>query len=562
MISPKSQQSAGVPLGGSTAMPPAGVSPVAPAGDQAIAGSPYEAADRTNAKLMAWNPIIAPANNEVMSNKPLLDARGRDIVRNDGAVAGAITLAKDHVAGQQYLLNAKPETKVLFGREDPTWETEFQEEVETKFSLWAESQNNWPDASRQNSLTGLVRLGLGCFMLGGEVLGSSEWLPDDGRPFRSALLLLDPDRLSNPNFAPMLPNIVGGVERDQRGAPVAYHILDRHPGDFGLTRRRTRQHYWRRVMARKPNWGRANILHIFEQQRPDQARGLAALVSSLSEMKMLKEFRSVELQRAAVAATYAATLETDLPSGDVYTAMGVSESEENPTVEWSAAYLEAVSAYTEAAKALRMDGVKIPALMPGTKLNIRSPGAASPLGADFETSMLRHIAASLGISYEQLSRDFSKTNYSSGRAAMGETERRLAAVKKLVADGIASFIYRLWFEEAINARQIESVRGRRLPPFYEGLNADAYCACDWIGAGRGQVDEMKETQAAALRLRSGISTKEIEIARLHGGDWRRFSKQIAREMESDKKLGIPSVYITEPSAAENAASGSPRETAE
>lgn len=527
-----------------------------------MVGSPYEAADRTRGKLMAWNPIIAPANNEVMSDKPLLDARGRDIVRNDGAVAGAITLAKDHVAGQQYLLNAKPETKILFGREDPVWETEFQEEVETKFSLWAESQNNWPDASRQNSLTGIVRLSLGCFMLGGEVLGSAEWLPDDGRPFRSALLLLDPDRLCNPNFSPTLPNIVGGVERDQRGAPVAYHILDRHPGDWGLTRRGTRQHYWRRVMARKPNWGRANILHIFEQQRPDQARGLAAFVSSLSEMKMLKEFRSVELQRAAVAATYAATLETDLPSGDVYTAMGAEDSEGNPTVEWSESYLSAVAEYTEAAKALRMDGVKIPALMPGTKLNIRSPGAASPLGADFETSMLRHIAASLGISYEQLSRDFSKTNYSSGRLANGETDRRLAAMKKLVADGVATFIYRLWFEEAINARQIESVRGRRLPAFYEGLNADAYCACDWIGAGRGQVDEMKETQAAALRLRSGISTKEIEIARLHGGDWRRFSKQIAREIESDKKLGIPSVYITEPSAAENAASGSPREAAE
>lgn len=523
-----------------------------------MVGSPYEGADRLAGRLAAWDAIISPANAEIIPGKMTMDARGRDMARNDGGVAGAITLTKDTVAGQQYLLNAKPETRVLFGKDDEVWESDFQEEVETKFALVAESPSNWLDASRRNTLTGLVRMALGSFMLGGEVLSSAEWSADDGRPARSSILMLDPDRLCNPNWQEATPNIVGGVERDRKGAPIAYHILDRHPGDWA----QPGSHTWRRVMARKPNWGRPNILHIFEQNRPDQARGVSALVTALTEMKMLKEFRKVELQRAVVAATYAATIESDLPSGEIYTAMGVQQTGSgNPVTEYAAAYLECLNSYTEAAKALRMDGVKIPTLMPGSHLNIKTPGAASPLGADYETSVQRHIAAALGISYEEFSRDFSKTNYSSGRAAMGLSDRRLAAMKKLVADALASFVYRLWFEEAINRGLLETMKGRRMPSFYEGLNADAYCSCEWIGAGRGQVDEMKESQAAMLRIRGGLTTLEEEVGRL-GRDYRKTVKQRAREHALIKATGLPSPYDTEPTDAENAAQGTPREPAE
>ncbi len=56
------------------------------------------------------------------------------------------------------------------------------------------------------------------------------------------------------------------------------------------------------------------MLHIFEQQRPDQTRGVAAMVSALKEMRITKQFRDVTLQNAVVNATYAASIESDLPS--------------------------------------------------------------------------------------------------------------------------------------------------------------------------------------------------------------------------------------------------------
>jgi hypothetical protein len=59
-------------------------------------------------------------------------------------------------------------------------------------------------------------------------------------------------------------------------------------------------------------------------------------------------------------------------------------------------------------------------------------------GTNFEQSLLRYIAATLGVSYEQLSRDYTNTNYSSARAAMTETWKFMQARKKLIADRFAT----------------------------------------------------------------------------------------------------------------------------
>ena len=110
--------------------------------------------------------------------------------------------------------------------------------------------------------------------------------------------------------------------------------------------------------------------------------------------------------------------------------------------------------------------------------------------------------------------------------------------KKMVADRFATWIYRLWLEEAINKNQIETLKRRNVPNFYEGQNKDAYSACEWIGAGRGQIDEFKETQAAVMRIDNNLSTEELEIARLHGGDWRKVKRQRVREQQTDKRLKL------------------------
>lgn len=519
-----------------------------------LVGDAHEGASRFD-QLKLWRPPIKMADAEILPEKGILDARSRDIIRNDAYVSGGASLHKDNIVGAQFLLNAKPRTKVLFGNADDVWETEFQEEVETKFSLYAEGPNHWADAKRTKTLTEIVRLALGVFTAGGEVLMSAEWMPDDGRPFRSAAMMIDADRLSVPIHMLNARNMRGGVEVDRRGAPIAYHIRQAHPSDWS----NPGAFEWRRVMARKPGWGRQMILHIFEEMRAEQSRGISQMVSALMEMKMTKTHRKVELQRAVTAATFAASIESDLPAADVFAAMGGLEDNANPSIEWMRQYLSSVQEYSGGAKNLLIDGQAIPVFMPGTHLKMQNPGNTGPIGDKFEQSLLRYIAAALGVSYEQLSRDYTKTNYSAARAAMGETWKFMVARKKQVADKVADFVYRLWLEEAINYNWLETLKRRDVPNFYEGQNADAYSHCEWIGAGQGLIDPLKETQAYVLQLNNRLTTRERVMARMHGADWRAEVAQMARE---DAEFARRDVAIIGSTDTDNALSGTPRDGSE
>ena len=193
------------------------------------------------------------------------------------------------------------------------------------------------------------------------------------------------------------------------------------------------------------------------------------------------------------------------------------------------------------AKNIAIDGVKIPHLFPGTTLKMQPAGGNDAMGGNFEAALLRYLAANLDVSYEQLSRDYSNVNYSSFRAAANEIAKGMKARKKNGADRFASYIFRGWLEEAINAGEITSM-SKRCPSIYDskgklGLMFDAYSACDWIGGSQGQIDELKETQAAIQRIIFGLSTYEDEHAKL-GKDFRKVFAQIARERKELEERGI------------------------
>lgn len=517
-----------------------------PASVQAMGG--YDAAKRFDDGLTGWAPALRSADLDLLGDKGLIDARVRDVGRNDAYVAAGAQLHKDSIVGAAYLLNSKPAHKVL--GLDEVWAEEFQQEVEEKFTLYAESPRNWMDAQRVNTLTDMVRLGVGVFCATGEVLASVEWLRDTGRPFNTALQMIELDRLSNPYGQMDDKYLRAGVQKNDFGAPVGYWIQVAHPTDFTVQDNINR---WKYVPAAKP-WGRTQIIHIFDQQRPEQSRGVSQMVAALKEIRITKKFRDITLANAVLNATYAATIESEFPE-QAFEALGAGRGNDMGQLvqSYGEAYLGAVAKYAGGGKGLFLDGVKVPHLYPGNKLQLRPAGTPGGVGSDFEKSLLRYIAANLGVSYEQLSKDYSETNYSSARAGVNETEKFMAGRKKRVADGLATNGYMLWLEEAINKKQITSLP-RNAPSWYEGLNAEAYSQCEWIGASKGQIDELKETQAAVLRLKYNLSTQERETARF-GSDWRKVNAQREREIKDQKARGL----IVEEDNSINAASGSTRE---
>lgn len=495
--------------------------------DTKQSASSFEGASHINRELAMWHPALRSADAELIPDKDSLDARSLDLQRNDGYIHGAIQGHKDSIVGGFYRLNSKPNYKYL--GLDEKWAEEFQEAVETQFSLAAESPDCWFDASGQLTFSEMIRLAIGVSMMAGEDLSTAEWIREGRRPFKTAIQMIDPIRLSNPYGDVMSSKWRKGIRFDRRGRPVEFAIRYTMPGDRWDYEN---QYRWKLVGARKP-WGRKQVLHYFEPYRVGQSRGISDMVSILKQSKMVGKYQDIVLQNAVLNATYAATIESDLPPADAFEAVGGDDDMNR----WASNYLEAIAAYTGSSKNLHIDGIKIPHLYPGTKLNLKNAGQPGGLGSGFEESLLRHLAAGLGLSYEEFSHDFTKTNYSSARAAMGETHKRLQGRKKAVADKKATDIFRLWFEEQLNAGAFNDVLPRNAPNFYERLNADAFCACSWIGAPRGQIDELKETDAAIKRIAAGLSTYEKEAARF-GDDFREVFRQRLREQRMIEDMGL------------------------
>lgn len=515
-------------------------------------GGGLEGAERTSAETMRWHPsrlspdqiINGLTGNGFFGNKWEADFRGRDVVTNDGYAQGIIDINRDSIVGAQFRLNSHPNFTVLqqeVSRSfDEEWAEEFQIAVEERFNLLADSDSCWFDASRTFSLTSLVRLAIAGFVYTGEVIGTGEYIDEPGRPFKTAIQMISPTRLSNPRGMFDNRNLRNGVVKDDRGKPVSFWFRNAYPTEFYMGADAYR---WTNVAAEKP-WGRKMVIYIRDTIQPAQTRGIAALVAVLKQMRMTKKFSEITLQNAVINASYAATVESELPSDVVAAALGAGQHDPaHNFMGFVHAYLQGMNSYLEKAENVTVDGARIPHLFPGTKLNARALGTPGGVGTEFEVSLLRHVAAGLGISYEEFANDFSKTNYSSGKASMLKTQKHMASKKRFIADRFANDVYKLWMEEDLAAGNLPMPRNYDYRIFYTSdgminpVVAEALCSCDWVGAGRGQIDELKETQAALLRINGGLSTWEQEIAR-QGGDWRKFFRQQAREKKLAEQLGL------------------------
>lgn len=502
---------------------------IRPTPARAIGGG-LEGAERTSRETFQWNPAIISPDRQVNPVKDMADARARDIVQNDGYATGAIHVHRDSIVGTQFRLNAQPDYEIL--GTDQGWAEEFQTTVESRFNLAADSHEHWFDASRKMTFTELVRLATGGFVITGEVLATAEWLRQGGRPFHTAIQMVAPVRLCNPDNKADDRFMRRGVVSNLYGEAIGYWFRVMQPNDYWLDSVAALQ--WRYVAARKP-WGRRQVIHITDPMLPEQTRGISDMVSVLKTFKMTKQFQDVVLQNAVVNATYAAAVESELPSDMIYSSLGAGQKTFSDVL---GQYMTALSAYVGSSNNIAIDGVKMPHLFPGTKLSLKPMGTPGGVGTDFEGSLMRHTAAALGMSYEEFSRDFTKTNYSSARASMGQTWKYMQGRKKVVADKFANMAYGLWFEEEINAGNVPLPKGVTLDKFYgDPMVREALLSADWIGAARGQIDELKETEAAVLRIKEGLGTFEEEAGRL-GKDYRRIFKQRAREQTLAKKLGV------------------------
>ncbi|MBF0251791.1 MAG: phage portal protein [Alphaproteobacteria bacterium] len=480
-------------------------------------GAALAAGDTMSQELARWNPALRSADATYLPLRDRVAARVHDIAANNGWASGAMQRYVDQAIGADFRFSWRPDVSAL--GLDRDWLKINKRVVESRFRAWGADPRRYADAAEHDTLSGMMGLAFRQCFLDGESLGLAQWIerPDFG--FATAIQMIDPDRLSNPDGRMDDAELRGGIERNAFGAATHYYIRESHPGDvtgfFGGA-------VWKRIPRRMAH-GRAVVLHHFEKQRAGQSRGVPILTPILERFKMADRMSRTEMQSALVNAIFAATITSpfDQTMGD-----GV--------------FGETVTGYQqgrlEFAKAnpIELDGVRIPRLFPAEELKFHASAGPGAQYAAFEERTLRYFAAAIGQPYEEVAQDWSSTNYSSARAAMLSAWKFLTARRGAFADGFATQIFALWLEEAMDRGYLD------LPPGAPGFwdNPAAWCRGKWTGAPRGWVDPTKEAQASQMRMDAGLSTLRDECAE-QGQDWEEVLEQRRAELDQIEEYGLP-----------------------
>lgn len=483
----------------------------------------YDAADMHSRELANWTSNSVSGDVAILPAKEKSTARAKDIVRNNGYASRALQIRIDNLVGHNFKLSYRPNWRTLGVDANSAEAKEFVSLVEAFWKDYAEDPSCPIDAEGKRTFTQIIRAGVYSDFLHGEILNSAEWITRPG--LQTAIKIVNPDRLSNPINQPESQLIRGGVRKNSRGAPLTYYIRHRHPSDirFGHD---PKAFSWKSVRQRSP-WGRLQIIHLFEAHEDGQTRGITKLAPILKRFKMLDKWQDVKLQSDVVNAMYAMVIESEFDTTTALEAIGADfGSDGNVLVD----YLKTTAAFHKGAN-VTFDGVKIPHLFPNEKLHMLT--ADNQNAGELEDRLLRYIAAGGNFSYEQLSSNWSQTNFSSAKASLGEAWRFFLG-EQMTQKQHASLIFGLVLEEMFSKGLVTPPKGA--PDFWSAKSA--WCKSDWIGPGKTMIDGLKEVKELVLKLESGLITYEKACAIL-GEDYTEIFDQQVREVAERKEKGLP-----------------------
>lgn len=427
----------------------------------------YEGA-ATGRRTISWNKAAGDANALIGPALASLRAVARDLVRNNPYAESALSTIVDHTVGFGIVGKpAQPNPQAL-----QAWKA------------WAETTAC--DADGRHDFYGLQKLVVRTVVESGEVLVRRRFRRiEDDLPLPLQLQVLDPDFLDTSKDTSTLPSgggrIVQGVQFDGIGRRVGYWLFPEHPGSssgaFGSS-----------VLVPAES-----VQHIFKSTRPGQVRAPSWFAPSLLRFKEFDEFEDATLMKQKIAACLA-VLVTD-PSG-LGEPLGSTDTSEDPQID----YLE--------------PGM-IKQLLAGQSVEVVDP----PQAADYDPysrNVLRAIATGLGVTYEDLTGDYTNLPFSAARMSRLRHEARVHDWRWRML--IPQFCDPVWTW----AMQVAVITGKvrtAVPP------------AEWTAPPLPLIDPVNEGLAYQRLIRSGLITLS-EALRERGYD----PRAVLEEMAKDNQL--------------------------
>lgn len=410
----------------------------------------------------------------------------RDMVRNTPFAARAKAVISGNVVGDGII----PKVAVSYPKLRKTALRKIRDRGLRRIEQHFDTTNI--DRAGKLNLYGLQRLIWDTVVTDGECLVRIHHDPLVPSVLPLQLEVMEPDYLDAGKVA-FLSNggdIRNGIEYDSAGRRVAYWLFPAHPGsDWPMKRGGA-------VSERVPA---EEILHIFRVDRAGQERGVTWFHPVMMRMQDMADHEDAQLVRQKIAACFAVfrvggdkqvPMPEEIAPGMVYD-LGDSE-------EVKFAVPPGVEAYDE-----------------------------------FTRSVLRSIAAGMGITYEALTGDLAQVNFSSARMGRLEMDLNVSAWQNLTM--IPQFLMPLsrLFAEAWEAVDSEEFNEQGLPSdIWESVSLT------WVPPRKIIVDPTREFAALREAVRSGFTSRQ-QVVRQLGFDPERLLDEQAQDKEEADRLGLP-----------------------
>jgi lambda family phage portal protein len=464
-------------------------------------------ANVTKNSLLGWLWRGGDADADIGLNIDVLRQRSRDAFMGIPLAAGAVETLDTNVIGEGLYAAPNPDGKVLGLSDDKT--AELAKELTDKFDWWATDPCEC-DWEKKHNFYVQQHIAFQSMLLSGDCPVLFPLKPRPNTMFDLRLRILEADRIRNPNLGNLTKNIYNGVEIDNDGELLAYHIWDRHP--LALTQ------FWfappipnvTRVEPFGAQSGRRNMVLLMRPERPEQRRGAPILSVCLELLKQQGRYVDATVLGAVIQSYFTAFITSEFPDPTLLDSLLTDEQKKQ---------IADLNPYN-----VQLGPGVVNFMRPGHEVKFSNPTQPTATFGEFSIACAKFVGSATGIPYEVLLKQFN-ASYSASRAALLDFWRRVRKYRALMVDGMCQPTYEEWMADAVYLNRLDNFKGNFDDPFIRR----ALCRCVWTGNSAGSLDPQKEVSAADLKVKCGFSTIERESMELNGSNWRDNVRQQATE---------------------------------
>lgn len=478
-------------------------------------GYSYAGASTTKRSFKGFDAQSGSANEDINFNNSKLRQRSRVLMMSGGLALSAIKINRTNVVGCGLFPKSRIDREVLgmSVEEADAW----QKKTEREFALWASKKMSC-DAMGMNDFYSLQQLALYTWLASGDSFCLFKRYNRTAlQPYSLRLHIIEADRVSTPGSISGATTyttgkngkneIYDGVEINENGLVVAYHIRNNYPCEYSAKKTK-----WARVTAFGEKTGLPNILQVMNSERADQYRGVPYLAAVIEPILQTRRYTESELTAAIVESFYTAFITTEADASDIPVNEAIPDDVESVSTDENE---------------YEMGPGTINVLKPGESVSFGDPKRPAGGFDKFIRAISVQVGAALEIPADLLLKEFN-SSYSASRAALLEAWKSFKMRRSWFVSDFCNPVYEVWMHEAVAMGRIQA-QGF----FTDPIIRQAYLGATWIGPSQGMLDPTKEISAEVMACEYGLSTYSDSATRLNGSDWDANIERIAIE---NKKL--------------------------